>query len=219
MKGDAAPVGGRKQQLKSNSQLTENDLFELLSNQRRRYILHTLMRDWCAVTVGDLSQEIAAWEDDVDYEAVTSSDRKRVYTALRQAHLPKMDKAGVLSFDKDRGIVEPTPALEDIEIYMDVVHGQGIPWSDYYLVLTGISGALFAAAVLQAPLFGDLTMVSWGAFVIVVFAVSSLAHRYYSQKNRLGIQETPPEYNTDGRDHQGRRRSVVGLITQGCSNE
>lgn len=209
-----ASLGGRQQQLTEPDEgLTEDDLFELLSNQRRRYILHTLIRDGGPVTVGDLSQEIAAWEDDVAYDAVTSADRKRVYTALQQSHLPMMDRTGVLEFDKDRGTVSSTDALDDIEIYMDVVHGREIPWSDYYLGLTVLSASLLVAMGLGTPIFGGLTLSAWSAFVVTAFGVSSLAHRYYSRKNRLGIDETPPECEAmDDDDHENRGSIVESLL-------
>lgn len=175
--------------------LTEDELFELLSNQRRRHILHTLIHEDGSVDIGDLSQEIAAWEDGLAFEEVSSTDRKRVYTALQQSHLPKMDKAGVVQFDRDRGTVEPTPALEDVEIYMDVVRGREIPWSDYYLGLTALSGLLFVGSVANM-----VPPIAWGVFVTVTFGVSALAHRYYAQQNRLGIADEPPSVELEYRN-------------------
>lgn len=172
--------------------LSEDDLFELLSNRRRRYILNELLCEGRPMEIGTLAQEIAAREDDLEYHEVSSKDRKRVYTALHQSHLPKMDRAGVVDFDQDRGTVEPTPALENVEIYMDVVRGRGLPWSDYYLGLTLLSGLLLAATTLGIGPFAALSLSAWGAFVVVSFGVFSLAHRYYARRNRLGIDEDPP---------------------------
>lgn len=180
--------------------LTEDELFELLANQRRRHIMHTLVREDDRLDIGDLSQEIAAWEDGLAFEDVSSTDRKRVYTALQQSHLPKMDKAGVLEFDRDRGTIEPTPALEDVEIYMDVVRGREIPWSDYYLGLTALAGVSFATSVFDVPPFGPLPPTAWGVFVLVTFAVSALAHRYYARRNRLGIADEPPSVERESRN-------------------
>ncbi|AEH38165.1 DUF7344 domain-containing protein [Halopiger xanaduensis] len=172
--------------------LTEDELFEILSNRRRRHILHELMREGDTLDIGTLSQQIAAWEDGLELHEVTSSDRKRVYTALHQSHLPKMDEAGVVDFNQDRGTVSPTPALEDVEIYMDIVRGREIPWSDYYLGLTGLSGLLLAAVSLSLGPFAAISHASWGVFVVVAFGISALAHRYYARRNRLGIAEEPP---------------------------
>ncbi|QRV13593.1 DUF308 domain-containing protein [Haloterrigena salifodinae] len=191
---------------RNRDELTEDELFELLSNRRRRHILHTLMDEAETADIGDLSQEIAAAEDGLTYEEVSSTDRKRVYTALQQSHLPKLDKAGVVEFDRDRGLVEPTPALENVEIYMDVVRGREIPWSDYYLGLTAVATLLLGATVAGFPLFADLPSYAWGVFVVVAFGVSALAHRYYARRNRLGIADEPPavELEYRNRTEEGR---------------
>lgn len=202
MGGCQAESAGDGPTIESNQPtLTEDELFELLSNRRRRHILHTLMRKEETVDIGDLSQQIAAWEDGLEYEEVSSTDRKRVYTALQQSHLPKMDKTGVIEFDRDRGVVEPTPTLENVEIYMDVVHGRDIPWSDYYLGLTAVSALLLAATVAGLPPLAGFPPYAWGVFVIVAFGVSGLAHRYYARRNRLGIDEEPPGIELEYEGH------------------
>lgn len=190
---DDDPPGTGGEKSTDQHELTEAELFDLLANQRRRHILHALMAEGEGVEIGTLSQEIAAWEEGLNPEEITSSDRKRVYTALQQSHLPKLDEAGVIEFDRDRGSVEPTPALEDVEIYMDVVRGRDLPWSDYYLGLTALSGALLAGSSLGIGPLDGLSSSAWGAFVVVMFGVFALAHRHYSRCNRIGITEDPPE--------------------------
>ncbi|SDR38838.1 DUF7344 domain-containing protein [Natronobacterium texcoconense] len=193
--------GGSPDTEPTDATLTEDELFEMLSNRRRRHILHQLMREGDRIDVGTLSEEIAASEDGIDIHEVSSTDRKRVYTALHQSHLPKMDEAGVLAFNKDRGFVEPMPALEDVEIYMDIVHGREIPWSDYYIGLTAVSALLLAVSAASLGPFAALSPYAWGVFVVVSFGVSAIAHRYYARRNRLGITEDPPgvelEYSSD----------------------
>ncbi len=173
----------------SGPALSEDDLFELLSNRRRRYVLNELLGNEHTLEIGTLAQEIAAYEDDLEYHEVSSKDRKRVYTALHQSHLPKMDNTGVIDFDRDRGTVRPTSALKDVEIYMDVVRGREHPWSDYYLGLTALSGVLLAVTTVGVGPFTALSLSAWGAFVVVSFGVFSLAHRYYTRRNRLSITE------------------------------
>lgn len=186
------------------TQLTEDELFELLANQRRRHILHALLREGEPLEIGTLSQEIAAWEDGLAYEDVTSKDRKRVYTALQQSHLPMMDRTGVVEFDRNRGTVEPTPALTDVEVYMDVVRGRELPWNDYYLSLTGLSALALAASVLSIYPFTFLPPHAVTVFVVVSFAVSAVAHRYLARRNRLGIDEDPPLVDGESRAGEGR---------------
>ncbi len=188
--GDGQPSANGRMEGHAHTALGEDDLFDILANRRRRYILHELLRTDESTDIGTLSQEIAAREDGLSVQEVSSKDRKRVYTALHQSHLPKMDGYGVIEFDQDRGTVEPTPALEDIEIYMDVVYGRELPWSDYYLGLTALAGVLLAATAFSIGPFAALSLAAWGAFVVVSFGVFSLAHRYYARRARFGVDDS-----------------------------
>ena len=169
-------------------ELTEGKLFDLLSNQRRRYILYTLIQEDDRLDLGQLSREIAAWEDGVPYEDVSGADRRRVYTALQQSHLPKLDDGGTIEFDPDRGTIEPAPALDDIERYLRAVRGPAIPWSDYYLALTGLVALVLTGVALGLTPFTVLPDVGWMVVVVVAFGVSALIHRYYSRRIHCGTR-------------------------------
>jgi hypothetical protein len=93
-------------------------IFTILQNHRRRLILEYL-RDHDSTTQGDLARHVAAVENDIPESAVTSTQRKRVYVSLYQAHLPKLDEFGAVDFDRDRGTVERTPQTDDLLWYLD----------------------------------------------------------------------------------------------------
>ncbi|QWC20762.1 hypothetical protein KI388_01090 [Halorubrum sp. 2020YC2] len=144
-----------------------------------------------------MAEQIAAWENGIDTAEISSSERKRVYTALQQSHLPKMDDAGVVEFNKDRGVVEPTPALTDVDVYLDVVEGREIPWSEYYLGLSGVAAALVAAVWLGVWPFTLLPEMGWTLAIVVAFAFSALAHKYYAAEMEVGRGEEPPEVDRE----------------------
>jgi hypothetical protein len=102
-----------------------------------------------------------------------------------------MDTAGVVDFDKQRGVVEPTEALADVDVYLEVVSGSEIPWSEYYLGLSAVSAALLTATWLGAWPFTLLSPTAVALFVVVAFTVSAIMHRYYS--TTLGSTDGPPE--------------------------
>jgi hypothetical protein len=83
--------------------------FEILKNGRRRMVLEELGVSGGEVTLGELSETIAARENDKTVAEISSKERKRVYVGLYQAHLPKMDDAGIVQFNKDRGLISPGP--------------------------------------------------------------------------------------------------------------
>ena len=177
-----------------STRVSEDELFDVLSNHRRRYAVHVMKReDAERLELGPMAEQIAAWENDVALSEVGYEERKRVYTALQQQHLPMMDDAGVVEFDKDRGVVEPTPALADVDLYLDIVRGKEIPWNEYYLGLSAVSLALVAGVGMNVTPFTLLPEFAWIVFIVVAFACSALAHRYYVAEVELGSTEAPPE--------------------------
>ena len=99
-------------------QLTKDDLFHLLQNQRRRRILKYLQDADGPVDMRDVAEQVAAWENDVPVRQLSSDERQRVYIALYQSHLPKLDEEGVLDYDQDRGRVQRTAVANQLDPYL-----------------------------------------------------------------------------------------------------
>lgn len=177
----------------SSGSLSDDDLFQVLSNRRRRYAVHALKDAGEPAELSDVAEQVAAWEYDVDVEQVSYDERKRVYTALQQSHLPMMDDVGIIEFNKNRGVVEPADSLDDIEVYMEIVPGNGIPWPVHYLGLSAIAVSLMLATIVGAWPFVLLPDVAWGIAITVMFTVSAVVHTYYARGQRIGEQEKPPE--------------------------
>ena len=176
----------------SSDGLTQEVAFTMLSCRRRRYILHYLRREEREVTLHELSKRLAAWENDVDLEAVTHKQRMRVYTALRQSHLPKLDEYGLVEFDESAGTIALTDDASELEVYLDVVPHDEIPWSTYYLGLGGIcAGAVGLSWIGVFPL-SVVPEIGVAALVTALFVGSAVAHRYHEQRNRLGSAGEPP---------------------------
>ena len=176
----------------SDDGLTQEVAFTMLSCRRRRYILHYLRQEGREVTLRELSKQLAAWENDVDLEAVTHKQRMRVYTALRQSHLPKLDEYGVVEFDQSAGTIALTDEASELEVYLDVVPHDEIPWSTYYLGLGGLcAGAVGLSWAGVFPL-SVLSGIGVAALVTVMFVGSAVAHRYHERRNRLGSAGEPP---------------------------
>lgn len=178
---------------RGSNRISNDEIYDLLANQRRRFTVHLLKREEQSVNLGEMAEQIAAWENGVDATEITGNERKRVYTALQQSHLPKMDSAGVINFNKRRGVVEPTVELQNIDLYIDVVEGREIPWSDYYLGLSGVALALVAAVWIGAWPFTLLPPLTWTLAIVVAFVFSAIMHKYYTAEMKVGEPEEPPE--------------------------
>lgn len=72
-----------------------DDALELLANRRRRQILQ-ILREEQAVDLGTLAERIAAAECDKPVADLHSQERKRVYVASYQCHLPALEDFGAV---------------------------------------------------------------------------------------------------------------------------
>ncbi len=177
----------------NDEQLSAETIFETLSNRRRRYALHYLTQVGDAVTIRELSEQLAAWENGIECAAVTPKQRKRVYTALHQTHLPKMDRLGVVSYNKDRGTVTLRDHVDEFDIYLDVVASEDLPWSQFYLALGGVLTALVGVAALGVPPFSLVGGFGYALVVGLSFTAVAVFHTLRDRRTLVGAADTPPE--------------------------
>lgn len=103
-------------------------VYEILANRRRRYVISYLQRRDETVTLGTLTEEVAAWDPETAPNLVGAKDRKLRYTALQQRHLPRMDDAGLVTVDARAGTVTPTDTLTEIDVGATVARDSECPW-------------------------------------------------------------------------------------------
>ena len=82
--------------------------FNALSNRRRRMTLLYMNNNNREVDIRELAEEIAADENNITKSELRSAQIKRVYTALQQSHLPQLEKASIIHFNKNKGFIELT---------------------------------------------------------------------------------------------------------------
>lgn len=98
--------------------LSKDDLFHILSNRRRRDALRYLTGYDGPVRMGDLATQVAAWEHNTTVERLTSQERKPVYIALYQNHLPKLSEHGLIEYNRPRGSVSRTDRADQCNQYL-----------------------------------------------------------------------------------------------------
>lgn len=163
----------------SEISISREEAFEVLSNERRRLVLRYL-RDHGGTRVDfrEVVDRVAAWENDVPSERLDSSDRKCVYSALRQTHLPKLDKLGVVEFDHSRGQLTLNDGGEEVFRYMAYSPRRMRRWNRLYLGLAGASVAGALLIELGVPPFGNVPTITAVIGVAAAFAVASIARLY-----------------------------------------
>lgn len=93
-------------------------LLASLEHPRRRYLLYALGES-TEVTLTDLAARIVSSEEDVPVADVDETDRDRAFIALYHAHVPKLEREGVVDFDRATETVRLGPngrqALDALE--------------------------------------------------------------------------------------------------------
>lgn len=185
--GEKAPVlGGDTDGESEARQLSQSEIFEMLSSNRRRYVVHYLKQEQGPAELGALAEQVACREHDKSLGELRSSERKNTYTALRQFHLPKMAEKGVVHFDKRQGSVELSEQAAALDIYLDVVSGYDVPWSLYYTTISVVFGTLlFSVHSAFGPL-ADVSVTTVSALFVVTIFIFSLLHTYTNRQMRIG---------------------------------
>lgn len=108
-------------------------VFGALKNTRRRQVIRYLNEQETPVSLSDLSEHVAAIENDTTPKKIDSKQRKRVYVGLYQSHLPKLDDMGVIVFDEDRRSIELGPTASQLDEYLYPGTDDGRPWYYHHL--------------------------------------------------------------------------------------
>lgn len=161
-------------------QLPLDIVFEILKNKRRRLVLRYVKQEENdSVDLGELAEHVAALENDKTVSALTSGERKRVYVGLYQCHLPKMDDADIVAFDRNRGTIELGENADQLEEYLDNQSDDETVWPRYYLSITLIGAGLFLIG--QAGLFpADWIQTAIVLAMIVALAACAALHSHAS---------------------------------------
>lgn len=78
-------------------------LFDLLSNERRRYALYYLHEQSGPVSVDELVETVAKWEDNPPMDLPERYDRIEI--SLDHNHLPKTAEVEFVEYEPDEGVV------------------------------------------------------------------------------------------------------------------
>lgn len=98
--------------------LSADRVFALLADAQRRTLCRALARRDGAVAVDQLVTDALARTGGT--RAGHAAQRDRLLVRCRHVHLPRLADAGLVEWDRDAGRVEPTPAIEAIEPFLEL---------------------------------------------------------------------------------------------------
>lgn len=161
----------------SDETVSEGVVFDILRNERRRRVLKYLEEQDGHTTLGEMAEHLAAIENDKPRSQITSQERKRLYVGLYQCHLPRMDKAGSIDFDGDRGTIDTTEHTQSFLEYLPNDGSEEEPdtrWTRYYFTISAVGAGLLVLNAVGGVVGSQLLL------GVVVFAVGlcSTLHWY-----------------------------------------
>lgn len=163
-----------------SGELSRDEIFDLLSNSRRRYVISYLLDNPEGTTLQELARAIAAEENDCAIDDVTKKQQKRVYVSLHQTHVRRLSEVGVIDRDDDRLLAGPRAS--ELAPYFGQPEAKR-PWHWYYLVVVLAGGVAFALAALDVVVFAAIDTAIVSAAVLLAVAALTGA---YAWARRLG---------------------------------
>ncbi|MEM3139622.1 MAG: hypothetical protein QXU17_05435 [Archaeoglobaceae archaeon] len=104
----------------------------ILLSPRRKCILELLSQNGGEASVEEIISAILSSENkERNYKS-----RKSVYVSLMQTHLPRLEKEGVVRYNRNMNKIVLINLPEDLKLYAETVGKFDIPWSIYYFSLS-----------------------------------------------------------------------------------
>lgn len=160
---------GAAHETEKDGGLSEDDIFDVLRNRRRRMVISYLLEDGDA-SVTELAEHVATKEYDVGVDDITSQQYKRVYTALYQCHLQKLEDFDIIHFENDREVVTLDDVPSQLTAYLQ---RGGSDFAHLELTVVVIVAPLVVVGVLGLGPLGGISVVWWA--VLTVLALVGLA--------------------------------------------
>lgn len=165
--------------IESTRQLTQEQIHDVLRNERRRRVLQQVQQNMGTVTVKGLAEAIA--EAETGESPPPRNIRQSVYNSLHQTHLPKMDSLGLIDYDADRKTVSMQPRIRQVDLYMEIVTPYSITWVEFYQLLLLLSLVTIVAVEIGVPVLSAVSPLVMAAVFLFVLSLSTI-YRLWSRR-------------------------------------
>lgn len=182
----------------TSPRLSQDDIFEVLSNPRHRAIVEYLRAEGGSMTRSNLVNYLAAKDQNKPGQEVPSSERNRVRTRLHQTHLPALDALNVVVYDSVRGTVRLRETAGQLEPYLDR-SSRRVPVR-FAFGLVGAVGTIVLLGLYGFGVFGVFSQPAWVGFGVIGLMGVGLVILRRAQRNHgkpEGGNFPKPEHTTD----------------------
>lgn len=173
----------------SEPTLSQDVVFDILSSPRRRYVLYYLRNESDSIELTELAEHVAAWENETEPASLTEQERKRVYVSLYQTHIPRLDEAGLVHYDRESGEIRLTREARAIDSYLET-ETETISWQLVYLGLAFAGALLLLVTTLGVTPLGAIPQTVIAGLVLLAFVVTAAIHTVVRLRER---REAPEE--------------------------
>ena len=167
----------------SNRALSQDTVYDILSNPRRRYILYYLRQGDQPVKLTTLAEHVAAWENETDVESLEEQQRKRVYVSLYQTHIPKLDDAGLVEYDSDAGTVALAEGATAIDSYLTQPEN-GVSWQTVYLIEAFVGAIALALTASDLAVFALLPETAIAVVIVLALLITVVVQLVVQRRRR-----------------------------------
>lgn len=112
-------MSNRETEQGASGSLPQEEIFELLANERRRHVLACLF-EHDSLPLPDLADEVALREHNAPLPQIPEDDVLQVYLSLWHSHIPKLADANVVTYHQARDIVELAENAAPLQEYISV---------------------------------------------------------------------------------------------------
>lgn len=161
-----------------NSDVSKDEIYDILSNQRRRIALRYLIEQEGGCSVAEIVDIVATREAaKLDVDRTDNLDAS-VYSALVQSHLPRMADYGFVEYDPEGRHVTLTDEARAIEPYLERPDRLAVRWSLLYMALAVFGAVLLGVTWFDVGPAASFDPLGVAGFVVLSFLLLATIHTY-----------------------------------------
>lgn len=173
---DSTETAGKGPEDTATDGLEETTIHDVLSNDRRRRLLSLLANGRGSYSLRELSERIA--EQESGESPAPRNLRQSVYVSLQQTHVPRLVRLGIIEYEEDTTNVVLSDRADDVTVYLEVVPGYDLAWSEYYLGTSLLGLLAVVASYVGVPVVSLVPAATWASAFLAVVLLSAAYHTW-----------------------------------------
>jgi hypothetical protein len=157
---------------RGTEEIDESEIYDLLRNDRRRQVLQHLRRSLGSMSLRNLARRIAS--EETGESPPPKNIKRSVYNSLHQTHLPKLDREGVVEYDRNRKVVSLGDGARNINRYLDMTAPFGLTWGEFYRTLGTVGLLAVILSLVDVPVVSAAPPLLLASVFLAVIAVSTV---------------------------------------------